>query len=53
MITPKKHEMLMYNLPKHVQNLHAENCKTLMTDIKKDKINGKMFRVHELGDSIL
>ena len=41
------------NLPKYVQNLYAENCKALMKDFKEEQINGKIFHVPGLGDSIL
>lgn len=38
-VTPKTMKYLGINLTSHVWNLYAENCKTLMKEIKEDLNN--------------
>ena len=49
---PSHQKYLVINLPKETKDLHSENCKTLMKEIKGDT-NGKTYHVLGLGESIL
>ena len=40
-------------LPKETKDLYIENYKTLMKEIKEDTIDGEIYRVHGLEESIL
>lgn len=43
-----KNEILRYKpKKKHVQNLHKENYKSLIKEIKEIQINGEIVHVHE------
>ena len=40
------------NLPKETKDLYIENYKTLMKEIKLTQIDGKIYLVHGLEESI-
>ena len=39
-------------LPKETKDLYIENYKTLVKEIKEDTIDGEIYRVHGLEESI-
>ena len=41
------------NLPKETKDLYAENCKTLMKEIKDDTTDGEIYHVLGLEESTL
>ena len=50
--TTKRIKYLGLNLPKETKDLYAENCKTLMKEIKHDT-DGKIYHVLGLEESTL
>ena len=51
-ITIKGIKYLGINLPKETKALYKENYKTLMKKIKDDQIDGEIYHVHRLKESI-
>ena len=48
----KRIKYLGINLPKETKNLYIENCKTLVKEIKRTQIDGEIYHVHGLEESI-
>ena len=48
----KRIKYLGMNLPKETKDLYIENYKTLMKEIKMKQIDGEMYHVHVLEESI-
>ena len=48
----KRIKYLGINLPKETKDLCMENYKTLMKKIKDDQIDGEIYHVHRLKESI-
>ena len=48
----KRIKYLGIYLPKETKDLYIENCKTLVKEIKEDTIDGEIYRVHGLEESI-
>ena len=48
----KRIKFLGINLPKETKNLYIENYKTLMIEIKMTQIDGEIYRVYGLEESI-
>ena len=48
----KRIKYLGTNLPKETKNLYIENYKTLMKEIKMTQIDGKIYHVHGLEESV-
>jgi len=51
-IATKRIKYLGINLPKETKDLYIKNYKTLMKEIKGDKIDGEIYHVHGLEESI-
>ena len=51
-IATKRIKYLGIYLPKETEDLCMENYKTLMKEIKRTQIDGEIYHVHELEDSI-
>ena len=49
-ITVKRINYLEINLIKEVEDLYFEICKTLLEELKKTQINGKIFHAHGLEE---
>ena len=49
----KRIKYLGINLPKETKDLYAENCKTLMKEIKYDRTDGEIYHALVLEGSIL
>ena len=49
----KRINYLEINLIKEVVDLYFEICKTLLEELKKTQINGKIFRTHGLEELTL
>ena len=49
----KRINYLEINLIKEVVDLYFEICKTLLEELKKTQINGKIFRAHGLEELTL
>ena len=45
-IATKRMKCIRINLPKETKDLYIENYKTLMKEIKHDKIDGEIYHVH-------
>ena len=52
-IATRRIKYLGINLPKDTKDLYAENCKTLMKEIRDDQTDGEMYRVLGLEESTL
>ena len=52
-IATKRIKYLGVYLPKETKDLYIENHKTLMKDSKRTQIDGEIYRVHGLEESIL
>ena len=52
-IAMKRIKRLGINLPKETKDLYIENYKTLIKKSKRTQINGEIYRVHGLEESIL
>ena len=52
-IATKRIIYLGINLPKETKDPYAQNCKTLMKEIKNDKTDGEIYHVLGLEESIL
>ena len=48
----KRLKYLGINLPKETKDLYIENYKTLMKKIKRTQINGEIYHVHGLEESV-
>ena len=51
-IAMKRIKYLEVNLPKRTKDLYIENYKTLMKEIKRTQINGEIYHVHGLEESV-
>ena len=51
-ITTKRIKYLGINLPKETKDLYIENYKTLMKESKMTQIDGEIYHVHGLEESI-
>ena len=51
-IAMKRIKCLGINLSKETKDLYIKNYKTLMKEIKGDKIDGEIYHVHGLEESI-
>ena len=49
----KRIKYLGINLPKETKNLYAENYKTLMKESKMTQLDGEIYHVLSLEESIL
>ena len=49
----KRINYLEINLIKEVEDLYFEICKTLLEELKKTQINGKIFHAHGLEELTL
>ena len=52
-IATRRIKYLGINLPKDTKDVYAENCKTLMKEIRDDQTDGEMYRVLGLEESTL
>ena len=52
-IATKRIKYLGVYLPKETKDLYIENYKTLMKEIKRTQIDGEIYRVHGLEESVL
>ena len=51
-VVMKRIKYLGINLPKETKDLYIENYKTLVKEIKDDTIDGEIYHVHGLEESI-
>ena len=51
-IVTKRIKYLRINLPKETKGLYVENYKTLVKEIKRTQIDGEIYHVHGLEESI-
>ena len=51
-IVTKRIKYLRINLPKETKGLYIENYKTLVKEIKRTQIDGEIYHVHGLEESI-
>ena len=51
-IATKRIKYLGVHLPKETKDLYIENYKTLMKEIKRTQIDGEIYRVHGLEESV-